>query len=56
MRDADRKQKIAELFIRLQQHREAAWKAHINRKAREALQGATQLHIAATDLVRLLAE
>ena len=50
------KQKIAELFIRCQQHKDRAWKAHIGKKTRQALEEACNLELAAMDLRKLLAE
>lgn len=49
-------QKIAELFIRVQHCRERAWGAHIRRRDRTALEQATLMQLAATELVRQLAE
>ena len=48
--------KLAEAFIRCQQHRDAAWKAHIGRKDRQALEHATLLLLSAKELQRALAE
>lgn len=52
---SDRKQRIAELFIRAQQHKDRAWKAHIAKQQRQALEQATLLQLSATELMRLLA-
>ena len=48
--------KLAEAFIRIQQHRDAAWKAHIGKKDRRALEHATLLLLSAKELQRALAE
>ena len=45
---------VARLFIRCQQHRDRAWKAHIARNERRALEEATMLQLAATELMRAL--
>lgn len=47
---------IASLFIRVQQEKDAAWKAHIGKKDIAALAHADRLGEAATELVRLLAD
>ena len=49
-------QRAAELFIRVQQHKDAAWKAHIAKKDRQALEQATLLLLCAKELQKLLAE
>ena len=46
---------LARLFIKCQQHRDRAWRAHIARRDREALEQATMLQLAATELMRALA-
>ncbi len=55
MTNEERKQKIAERFIRVQQAKERAWKCHIARQHRSALEQATLLQLSATELMRLLA-
>ena len=55
MTDSDRKQKIAERFIRVQHCRDRAWQAHIRKQDRAAIEQATLMQLAACDLVRLLA-
>lgn len=52
---SDRQLRITELFIRCQQYREACWKAHIGKNERQAVEQATLLQLAATELQRLLA-
>ncbi len=53
---SERSQQIAALFIRLQQHKDRAWKAHIGRKHRQALEQAAKAELDAMDLRKLLAE
>ena len=48
--------RVAELFIRIAQQKDACWKAHINRKPREALEQATLLVMSTHELQKLLAE
>lgn len=56
MSEEERKLKIAERFIKTQQHRDRAWKAHIAKNHRLALEQATMLQLTATELVRALAD
>ena len=48
--------RIAELFIRCSQYREACWRAHIAKRERQALEQATLLVVASRELQGLLAE
>lgn len=47
---------IATLFIRIQQYKDACWKAHIARRHRDALELSALLQAASEELTRRLAK
>lgn len=49
-------QRMAELFIRCQQYRDRAWKAHIAKNELAAIAQASLLQLAATELLRKLSK
>ncbi len=51
---SERSANIAQLFVRIQSHRERAWKAYIGKKHRQALEHIAAVELACIDLARLL--